>query len=271
MWGGHLALARELGANTRGYLRLARGFKAGGFNPSLAALQGVAQLGPQFVPYDEETLLNLELGIKGLWRDGWLEGDLALFRMRREDAQLSQSSQQVEFDPNSFVFVTYNGDADVQGLEASGRWRISPLWQLHGMLGLLDSDIHDTPATREVSPDAVHRELAHAPRYTANFGASFTGAGGWFGRVDVNAMDRFYYDISHNQRSTARTLVNLRLGYRWGDWEASAWVRNLTDETYYTRGFFFGNEPPGFEPTLYTRFGDPRQLGLTLEYRRADG
>jgi hypothetical protein len=31
------------------------------------------------------------------------------------------------------------------------------------------------------------------------------------------------------------------------------------------RGFFFGNEPPDFPNTLYTRLGDPRQVGVTFE------
>ena len=33
------------------------------------------------------------------------------------------------------------------------------------------------------------------------------------------------------------------------------------------RGFYFGNEPPAFEQTLYTRLGDPRHAGLTVKYR----
>ena len=43
------------------------------------------------------------------------------------------------------------------------------------------------------------------------------------------------------------------------------WARNLFDETYAVRGFFFGNEPPDFPATLYIRQGDPRQLGVTLD------
>ena len=82
---------------------------------------------------------------------------------------------------------------------------------------------------------------------------------------------QLYYDISHNQQSTSFTTVNLRIGKGWGDWTLSAWGRNLTDETYFTRGFFFGNEPPYFAPTLYTKFADPRSYGLTLGYRYGDG
>lgn len=266
LWGGHAALAYTWDSGLRAYARVARGFKAGGFNPSLAALQGVAILGPGFIPYQPETLMNYELGLKGLWLDGRLAADLAVFHMDRDDAQLSQSSQQVAFDPNSFVFVTYNADAEVDGLEATARWQLTDTWALHGALGLLDSEIGDTQKTRLVSPDAVGRGLAHAPDYTLNLGASFATPDGWFGRLDVNAVDAYYFDISHDQRSDDYATVNLRVGKSWGEWSLSAWARNLTDETWYTRGFYFGNEPPAFPDTLYTRFGDPRAYGLTLRY-----
>jgi len=266
MWGGHLALSYEWNPGLRGYGRIARGFKAGGFNPSLAALQGVAALGPEFIPYQPEYLWNYELGLKGLGLNGALAYELTVFYMDRDQAQLSQSSQQVPFDPNSFVFVTYNGDARSYGLEASASWQLSDAWQLHGSLGLLDTRIRETDKTNTISPDAANRDLAHAPPYTLNLGATYTGSSGWFARLDFNAIDAFYFDISHNQKSKAYQLVNLRIGKQWGSWALSAWARNLFDEDYATRGFYFGNEPPWFENTLYTRFADPRSYGLTLSY-----
>jgi iron complex outermembrane receptor protein len=266
LWGGHLALNYDWHENLRTYARIARGFKAGGFNPSLAALQGVAILGPEFIPYQPEYLWNFELGLKGLWLDGSLSSNLALFYMDRDNAQLSQSSQQVPFDPNSFVFVTYNGEARAYGVEVSAEWQINDAWQLHGSLGLLNTKIRLSEKTAEVSPGAVNRDLAHAPPYSLNIGATYTSDGGWFARLDINAIDAYYFDISHNQKSNTYQLVNLRIGKQWGSWALSAWTRNLFDEDYATRGFYFGNEPPLFENTLYTRFGDPRTFGITLNY-----
>jgi outer membrane receptor protein involved in Fe transport len=43
-------------------------------------------------------------------------------------------------------------------------------------------------------------------------------------------------------------------------------VRNLFDERYPVRGFYFGNEPPDFPTRLYLRWGDPRQAGITARY-----
>jgi len=266
MWGGHLALSYEWKPGLRGYGRIARGFKAGGFNPSLAALQGVAVLGPEFIPYQPEYLWNYELGLKGLGLNGSLSYELTMFYMDRDQAQLSQSSQQVPFDPNSFVYVTYNGEARSYGTEASVNWQLNDAWQVHGSLGLLDTKIRESDKTEAVSPTATNRSLAHAPPYTLNLGATYSGRSGWFARLDFNAIDAFYFDISHNQKSKAYQLVNLRIGKQWGSWTLSVWARNLFDEDYATRGFYFGNEPPWFENTLYTRFGDPRSYGLTLSY-----
>lgn len=266
LWGGHLAFSYDWQETLHSYARIARGFKAGGFNPSLAALQGVALLGPEYIAYQPEQLWNYELGLKGLWLDGSFGGDLTLFYMDRDDAQLSQSSQQVPFDPNSFVYVTYNGAARAYGLEASAFWQINQAWRVHGSLGLLDTKIRESEKTAVVSPLAVNRDLAHAPSYTLNIGTTVAARGGWFARLDINMSDAYFFDISHKQRSGAYQLVNLRVGKQWGAWGLSAWARNLFDKDYATRGFFFGNEPPLFENTLYTRFGDPRSFGLTLSY-----
>jgi hypothetical protein len=46
-----------------------------------------------------------------------------------------------------------------------------------------------------------------------------------------------------------------------------AWGLNVFDEDYSQLGFFFGNEPPDFTPKRYTQAGDPRQLGLTAQWR----
>ena len=62
-------------------------------------------------------------------------------------------------------------------------------------------------------------------------------------------------------------MLNTRLGYETDRWTTQLWVRNVFDERYAVRGFYFGNEPPDFVPALYIRQGDPRQLGLTFDMR----
>ncbi len=258
LFGGHFALGFAMTEDVRGYLRIAKGFKAGGFNPSLSALAN------ERVEYGAEALWNFEVGIKGSALAGDLVFDLTFFTQQRDDAQLSQSDQFEPDDPNTFVFVTGNGAARSHGIEAAAEWQATEWLQLHGSLGLLDSRIDEWA----VRPAVEGRQLAHAPEYTLNIGATAYGPFGVYARVDVNAVDAFYYDISHDGKSEDYRLVNLRIGKDWEHWSASLWGRNICDEDdYRTRGFLFGNVPPDFAPQLWTKLGDPRQVGVTLQYR----
>ncbi len=57
------------------------------------------------------------------------------------------------------------------------------------------------------------------------------------------------------------------MGREWAHWAVYGWVRNLFDETFHTRGFAFGLEPPYFARSRYTKLGDPRHYGVTVSYR----
>jgi outer membrane receptor protein involved in Fe transport len=86
-------------------------------------------------------------------------------------------------------------------------------------------------------------------------------------RVDVVATDDYYFDVPENNiRSEAYSLTHLKAGYETDRWAVYAWGRNVFDEDYYTRGFFFGNEPPDFAAKRYTQLGEPRQFGVTFRW-----
>ncbi len=264
MLGGHVSLGYDLNDALHVYGRIARGFKAGGFNPSLAAFVRAGVTGPygaERIAYQPEYAWNYETGLKGEWLDGRLTADVSLFYMDRDEAQLSQSDQLD--NPASFIYVTSNGAAHSYGLEAVTEWQLSERLQLHGALGLLRSEID----AWGVRPAVVGRELAHAPEYTANVGATWSAASGWYARMDIRAVAAYFFDISHDQKSQNYRLVNMRLGKDWRHWSVSLWGRNILDRKYATRGFYFVNEPPYTQlPTLYTKFGDPRQVGITIKY-----
>ncbi|MEJ2383749.1 MAG: TonB-dependent receptor [Xanthomonadales bacterium] len=269
LWGGDVSLNYRLDGGTHLYALVSRGYKAGGFNPSVArALGPGAELGPEAITFGPEELLNVEAGFKGLWLNGRLAVDAALFWMDRSDMQL-RSSAQFTANPNDFVFITSNAEGHATGLEAALSWQLTPVWRLHGSLGLLDSEVDAYGLEREqdIEGAIVGRSFAHAPSWTVNAGVSYVDAAGWFGRLDLNAADDFYFDYSHDERGGARTTVNLRLGREWTHWAVYAWARNLLDEEYRTRGFSFGLEPPGFERATYTRLGEPRHYGITVSYR----
>jgi len=269
LWGGDISLNYELNGQARLYGLVSRGYKAGGFNPSLArALGPGAELGPEAIAYDPEKLMNYEAGLKGLWLEGRLNAELAVFYMDRQDMQLRSSAQFTD-NPNDFVFITSNAEGHSYGMEASLAWQISDRWRLHGSLGLLESKIDAYGLQREADIDGelIGRNFAHAPPYTLNLGASYATATGWVARVDFNAIGSYYFDYSHDEKSGAYQTVNLKVGKQGRHWSVYAWVRNLFDESFYTRGFSFGLEPPWFERTRYTKLGDPRHYGITVSYR----
>jgi outer membrane receptor protein involved in Fe transport len=261
--GGHLALQYDWNDVVSSYARVARGFKAGGFNPSVAALGALSGApAADLIPYANEYLWNYEIGTQWSGLSGMLFAEAIIYYMDRDDAQLSQSDQVDPLDPNTFFFITSNGEANSYGFESNITWQIDDNWRLRGALGWMESEIDFWP----VRPEVQGRELAHAPAWNVSVGVSWEGATGWFAHADAVAVDEFYFDIGHDQQSGSYALINASIGKRWDNWSATLWGRNVFDEDYATRGFFFGNEPPLFEPTLYKRFGDPRQIGFTIAF-----
>jgi outer membrane receptor protein involved in Fe transport len=85
-------------------------------------------------------------------------------------------------------------------------------------------------------------------------------------RTEVTGRDSYYFDDSHDQRSDPYSLLNASVGWRKDRWSVTAWGRNLGNESYALRGFYFGNEPPDFPNKLYIQRGDPRAFGITVSY-----
>ena len=83
----------------------------------------------------------------------------------------------------------------------------------------------------------------------------------------MDGKDSFYFSNSHNQQSSAYELLHAKLAYQQGPLTLSLWGRNLTDQDYDVRGFYFGNNPNnGWITESYTQLGEPRVFGLSGKY-----
>lgn len=257
MWGGELSLRHEHSATLSSFVSLTKGYKAGGFN------LGVVPDGRR--DYGEEQLWSVEAGIKSSLAGDALTLNASAFYSQRRDQQVRTSLQLVPGDPASFVFFTDNAaEGTTLGAEADLRWFLSDAWAIYANIGLLDASFDEFLAPQG---DLGGRGQAHAPRYTLAAGVSYRRDNGFFARLDATARDEFYFDVSHDQKSRAYELLHARVGYEGESWLLQLWARNLLDEHYAVRGFYFGNEPPDFPNTLYTRLGDPRHVGVTIEKR----
>ena len=260
--GGQLSVRYTAGPRHTVYAKIARGFKAGGFNLGLPANADVETL-----LYDAEYLWNYEIGTTSFWLDERLRLKGTAFWMQRDDQQVQSSAQLDPNNPTTFVFFTDNvGEGSNRGVEFELNLDASSDLSFYANLGLLDTSVDQTAN----GGDLEGRDQAHAPRYSYALGGRFNFAQRWFVRTDITGKDSFYFSDSHDQQSNAYTLVNVRTGFDTEKWSVTAWVRNLFDEEYAVRGFYFGNEPArDFAPTLYTRQGDPRQIGVSATYRFA--
>lgn len=261
MWGGHASVNFDASAQRRWYATLSRGYKAGGFNIGSAVPVARRQYGP-------ESLWNLETGLAWHAVDGRWSSRGTLFYMRRESQQVSTSQQLVPGDPLSYVFYIDNAArGENYGLEGSVNWAVTSRFEAAATLGLLETAYIGYRTGDPVRDAALdRREQAHAPQYQYSLALQYRTPQGLFARADVQGVDDFYFDTSHEQRADPYRVVNLRVGYEAPRWSVYLFARNLFDEQYAMRGFFFGNEPPDFPTRRYVQLADGRLVGATVSY-----
>ncbi len=275
LWGARLVLEYQPADGALWYGGISRGYRGNGVNAGILASAGatddpgqqtlLASLGR----FDEETLLNYEVGYKAEALQGRLQGRLALFYMDRDDQQV-KGSLVLPRDDGSTAFLDYTNNAargHNYGLELEIDWLAHEALELYVNLGLLEASF-DRYINADGS-DLAGRDQAHAPGYQAALGGRLAITRQLYARVDIEARDSFYFSDRHDLRSEAYELVHLRLGWAEADWDIALWARNLADRDYATRGFgSFGNDPrKGYALEPYYQFGEPRSVGLTASYQ----
>ena len=260
LYGGRVALTYQTSGNARIYGLVSRGYKAGGVNsdPDLDAADR---------EFDTEQMWNLEVGIKGLWLDGALQGQISAFYQLRDDIQIKQSLVQPIEQTNATSFTDYFGNAAEgknTGLELEFNWLASDRLALFGSLGLLQTEF-DTPLSETLNS----RDQAHAPSYQFALGSTVQLTNNLAFSLDIEGKDEFFLSSRHSAQTQAYELLNANMTYRVGDWELSLWGRNLTDTDIIVRGFgSFGNDPrKGYVTEPYYQFGAPRVVGLSGKYQ----
>ena len=254
MIGGRLAYEFDLSGSAMLYAALNRGYKAGGFNTD-------GTLDPSLRVFDPEFLWNVEGGYKGTLLDDRLQLSASLFYMLRRDVQISTSQQLVPGGP----FVQHTGNAAEgfnRGVEVDVRYALTDALTLFGSVGWLDTEYDDFINGEGRRLDG--REQAHAPSYQFYLGADYAFAPNWTLRVEVEGRDEQYFSDTHDTRSDAYELLHASVGYEDERVSLRLWGRNLTDEDYFVRGFFFGNDPrDGYTSRSFTQLGEPARLGVT--------
>lgn len=243
------------------YANVSRGYKAGGY-PLLAAV-----LAPQLDPTTQEQVTAYEGGFKAsLGASMQLNG--AVYYYDYVDQQLLGFIPIPPFGNNLTLLNVPK--SEVIGAELQMTWE-----PVEGLLVNTATSYVDTEVTESfVTPDALQQPnelqgeaIPNSPKWQFSGDVSYT----W----PISSATEAFLGGSVSYRSSTNaefgeiptliidgyTLLDMRAGVQAADgqWELSAWVRNLTDEFYISNASITSDTI-----TQYT--GQPRRYGFTLKY-----
>lgn len=242
------------------------GYRAGGFN-GRPTTQEAAE-----IPYDPETVDNLEFGFKSQWLDNRLRLNGSVFYMDYDDKQEEQSVS-TSGGTGQQTVVANASTAKISGMELDFVYltRIDGL-EFSGNVGYLDAQYEDFVADigRGGVTDNDDLELRRSPEITGSLAAKYewlVGPGlawtrvGWhyIGEHEVTLLN------SPQTHNDAQHLVNASVNYKLNNVQLSVFGRNLADADGYTIGFDVGGLDAGALWT-YAAPRAPRTFGIQAEY-----
>jgi outer membrane receptor protein involved in Fe transport len=267
---GSFSTVYRLNMDSMVYATVATGFKGGGYNGGF----GNTPLARR--PFEAEEVMSYELGVKSELGD----------RVRLNAAAFL--ADYTDFQSASFIglqFLVNNAEeVRVQGLEADITARLTEdltldlsatyataTYEKYTQGSCYTGRAPDDPLTGAC--DLSGEGLPFAPKLTATAGVQWQHSfgrgqlysrldGSWSGEQNVTSE----LDPNHGVQD-AYALMNFRLGWNQGPWDVSAWVRNLTDETFIAQtaqSNLFASLQDG---TYQSYLGAQRAYGLTVRVR----
>lgn len=235
------------------YAAMARGFKAGGFNPASPAGSEA---------YGEEHTWSVEGGAKTTWADGRLVANAAAFHIDWQDLQLNLPDPRV---PAQF-YIANVGGASSKGVELELNARLHEGVDLFGALGYNRARFKQGSVSNGVN--VAGNKLPNTPDYTATLGVQIARdvrPAAVYGRAEVVCYGAFQYDDMNSAAQEAYSLTNLRAGVRRTHLFVEAWVKNAFNTPYIPVAFAYGSfAPSGF----VGESGRPRTFGISVGFFR---
>lgn len=238
------------------YGSVATGFKAGGFN-------GRATSFTQVGPYDPETVMSYEIGLKTTFFDNQLRVNNALFWNQYEDLQVEILKT---VNGANTTLVDNAASATIKGFETEITAVLSDDWTAQTSVGYLNAKYNDFVAdvfSRGYDVDNSDLELRRAPKWTLSAAVNYDHTFD-FGRLSWQLDWSFTSDYETNVQNydfgTRRSanLFNSNIGYRTPDdiYGVTLFVRNITDEVR----VMSSNPIPPF--SSFNQPTDPRTYGV---------
>ena len=240
------------------FTSFSRGYKAGGINqnPYLLDSQRV---------YDPEYNLNASVGF-GYQKEKF-DAQFTVFYMKRSNQQVRLSFQTNTDDPLSFDFFTANvTEGFNSGIETSIKYRLNNNLILNMNAGLLKN--HVKSYTNPINPSYVYgnREPAHSPAFSYSFVINYFLGEKIHFSLESSGMDKFYFEDQYYQKSQYYNIFNASISLKHNKWNITTWGKNVLDEKYATKGYYFDLGIGDAGEKSYNMYGKPAHYGLTLQY-----
>lgn len=239
-----VALAYKMNENLTPFVSVSKGYMPGGYN--YFGMGGSVDDNS----FDPQESINYEMGIKGVINN--LNFTASIFRMDIKNIHV--------FKQSGVMFLTDNAKkAHSQGIEFDFNYFPTDELEISGGVGFIEAKYDDYDAG---TVNYNGQKVENTPEYTANLALSYHHPSGYYGRVDAKAAGSTSYFNSGNKKFEkigSHIVSDLKIGYRFSDFDIYAFAKNITDEEYITS--YKNNGMVGI-----ATFNDPRSFGLGLKY-----
>ncbi len=252
---GRVTVKYNFSDDVNAYATYSTGYRSGGFNGSTYT-PGIGA-----DAYDEETLSNMEVGVKSTLMDGRVRLNASYFQYSYEDLQVNEVAEQ----NGALVSGIGNaGKVDRDGVEVSLTWQLADSFVANINWAHLNNDFKDYPAN--VAPDGTELDVIQAglvdgglaPEDQITWSLDWDLYQGGSSRLSWNVNGSWQTEtqsllvetdviggvpVAMDTRKIAeRTLVNTRIAWEYemdggSMLSIAAWGMNITDEDYRTFGY----------------------------------
>lgn len=225
-----------------------RGYRSGGvsFNQKRAVI----------VPFEPEYTTNYEFSVRSTWLDGRVTANANVFYVDWTDQQVSVQLSSDIYDTQ----VANAGQSTYYGAELELREELGRGWSAYQTIGHTRTKFDDFSSA---AFDYSGNRFPNSPRWTATAGLAYQPRTGWFGHASISHVSETFYRADNNPRYTlpAHTIVNVKLGHRFGRWSVYAYANNLFDQDYLESLWDESASLLAGEP------GAPRVIGVGVDAR----
>lgn len=246
----------RISENIISYIRLAKGFRGGGFLTS--------NDGGTFNP---EYIRSYELGLKSQWLDGRLIANASVFQYDYSDILVNT----LVWDPVKNLGttrMTNAAKAKIRGAEFQIRALPTANFEANVSVGILDARYEQY---KNGTADYSGNKFQRSPSVSAVFGAQYTipfqSGSKLIFAGDVNTRSNQHFNVANYKTNPVYhhggyTLTNLRATYEINKAvQVSAFVDNVTNKEYWQATYPSGPTSVGYA------VGAPRTFGATLQYK----